>query len=415
MNHLATILGVILGLLVGLLAAVTDINILDRFVEGVSPLGTLFINALQMVVIPLVLLTVFAGVARLGSPKKIGKLGGYTLGFFWVTTIPAITIGIVFMKAVLEMEIWPIPVESITPVDVPPEIPGSLDFFLSLIPTNPFNSASEGELLPLIVFTLLVATAAGALPHSSRQRLVDLAEDAAMMFLKLTDWILLTAPVGVFGIMAPVMAGMGLGLLASLSLFVATVFVGLLVFISLFYLPLVKFVGKKNLGQFIKGVIGTCSLGFSTCSSVACLPVMFEEAEDLGVSPSVASLALPLGASINRAGSALFQGSALVLLAALSGISLSVTTLVSAGIAGILVAMTVAPVPSASVITLIPLLEIAGVPLTGLGILLGIDRIPDMFRTTSNVMGHVACCVVVDEIVGDEATASDLAGATGPE
>ena len=409
MNQLATALGLILGLVVGLVAAATDIGVLDRFAEGVAPLGTLFINAIRMVVIPLVVTTIFVGVARLGNPRTVGKLGGSALGFFWGTTVPAIVIGMVFMK--ITLGIWPATVQVAATGEAPPEIPGLLDFFLRLIPANPFAAASDGALLPLIVFTLLVAAAAGALAEDRRRRLITLAEDISGMFVKLIDWILWTAPVGVFGLTAPVMARMGLGLLASLAVFVATVIVGLFVFMALFYLPLVRFVGGKGVGEFIRGVVGTYTIGFSTTSSVASLPVMFEDADNLDVSPPVASLVLSLGAAINRAGSALFQAAAVVFLAALSGVSLSPTAFVSAGIVGFLVAMSVAPVPSASIVTLAPILETAGVPLTGIGILLGIDRIPDMFRSATNITGHVASAVVVEGLVGGEVTEADQAAA----
>ena len=192
MNHLATALGLILGLLVGLVAAATDIGVLDRFAEGVAPLGTLFINAIRMVVIPLVVTTIFVGVARLGNPKTVGKLGGSALGFFWGTTVPAIVIGVVFMK--ITLGIWPATVQVASTGEAPPEIPGLLDFFLRLIPANPFAAASDGALLPLIVFTLLVAAAAGALAEDRRRRLITLAEDISTMFVKLIDWILVDGP-----------------------------------------------------------------------------------------------------------------------------------------------------------------------------------------------------------------------------
>ena len=407
MNHLATAIGLVLGLVVGLLAAATDIPPLDSFIEGVAPLGTLFINAIRMVVIPLVVTTIFVGVASLGNPRTVGRLGGSALAFFWGTTILAIVIGIAFMRIALGL--WPATVQAVAAGEAPPEIPGLLDFFLGLIPANPFAAASEGALLPLIVFTILVAAAAGALAEERRGRLIRLAEDISAVFVKLIGWILWTAPVGVFGLTAPVIARLGLGLLASLLVFVATVVIGLFVFMALFYLPLVRFVGGKGVGEFIRGVVGTYTIGFSTTSSVASLPVMFEDADNLGVSPPVASLVLSLGAAINRAGSALFQGAALVLLAALSGVPLSATALVSAGMVGFLVAMSVAPVPSASIVTLAPILEAAGVPLTGLGILLGIDRIPDMFRSATNITGHVACAVVVEGLVDGEVTEADQA------
>ena len=407
MSHRATALGLILGLALGLLASATDIGVLDRLAAGVAPLGTLFINAIRMVVIPLVVTTLFVGVARLANPKTVGKLGGSALGFFWGTTVPAIVIGMGFMT--IAMSIWPVNVEVPTPVEGAQELPGLLDLVLSLIPANPFAAAANGALLPLIVFTLLLAAATGALEEARRQRLITLAEDTSAIFVRLIHWILWTAPAGVFGLAAPVVARMGLDLLIGLAVFVGTVVVGLFVFMALFYLPAVRFLGKKGVGEFVRGVTGSYVIGFSTTSSVASLPVMFEDAEALGVSPAVSSLVLSLGASINRAGSALFQAGAVVFLAALYGVPLPLTTLVSAGFVGFVVAMSVAPVPSASIVTLAPILEAAGVPVAGLGLLLGIDRIPDMFRSATNITGHVAAAVTVEGLVGSGVSAGKAA------
>jgi len=407
LNHRATALGLILGLALGLLASATDIGVLDRLAAGVAPLGTLFINAIRMVVIPLVVTTLFVGVARLANPKTVGKLGGSALGFFWGTTVPAIVIGMGFMT--IAMSIWPVNVEVPTPVESAQELPGLLDLVLSLIPANPFAAAANGALLPLIVFTLLLAAATGALEEARRQRLITLAEDTSAIFVRLIHWILWTAPAGVFGLAAPVVARMGLDLLIGLAVFVGTVVVGLFVFMALFYLPAVRFLGKKGVGEFVRGVTGSYVIGFSTTSSVASLPVMFEDAEALGVSPAVSSLVLSLGASINRAGSALFQAGAVVFLAALYGVPLPLTTLVSVGFVGFVVAMSVAPVPSASIVTLAPILEAAGVPLAGLGLLLGIDRIPDMFRSATNITGHVAAAVTVEGLVGSGVSAGKAA------
>ena len=398
MNHRATAIGLVLGLALGLLASATDIGVVDGLAAGVAPLGTLFINAIRMVVIPLVVTTIFVGVARLGSPKAVGKLGGSAFGFFWGTTVPAIVIGVGFMT--VAMALWPVAVEVPTTVEEVQELPGLLDLVLSMIPANPFAAAADGALLPLIVFTLLMAAAAGALEEARRHRLITLAEDFSAVFVRLIHWILWTAPAGVFGLAAPAVARMGFGLLAGLAVFVATVVVGLFVFMALFYLPAVRILGRTGVREFVRGVTGSYVIGFSTTSSVASLPVMFEDAEALGVSPAVSSLVLSLGAAINRAGSALFQAGALVFLAALYGVPLPLTTLVSAGFVGFVVAMSVAPVPSASIVTLAPILEAAGVPLAGLGLLLGIDRIPDMFRSATNITGHVAAAVTVEGLVG---------------
>ena len=244
MNHRATALGLILGLALGLLASATDIGMLDRLAAGVAPLGALFINAIRMVVIPLVVTTIFVGVARLGNSRTTGKLGGSAFAFFWGTTIPAIVIGMGLMT--VAMALWPVAVEVPATVASAQELPGLLDLVLSLIPANPFAAATDGALLPLIVFTLLLAAATGAVEDARRQRLITFADDIGSIFVRLINWILWTAPAGVFGLAAPAVARMGIGLLAGLAVFVGTVVVGLFVFMALFYLPAVRLLGKKR-------------------------------------------------------------------------------------------------------------------------------------------------------------------------
>ena len=210
-------------------------------------------------------------------------------------------------------------------------------------------------------------------------------------------------PIGLFGLAAPITAELGWAMLGSLAVFIVAVILGLFVFMGLVYVPLAVVVGRRRPGHFISGSMGAYTIGFSTTSSVASLPVMLADAEDeLGVPSSVGNLVLPLAASINRAGSALFQGAAIVFLAWLYDVAIPGSALVGAVLATFLVAMTVAPVPSASVMTLAPALDTVGVPLAGLAVLLGIDRIPDMFRSGTNVFGHMTAAVVVDGITGGE-------------
>ena len=167
------------------------------------------------------------------------------MGFFWGTTVPAIVIGMGFMT--LAMTLWPVAVEVPTTVESAQELPGLLDLILRLIPANPFAAAADGALLPLIVFTLLLAAATGAVAEARRQRLITFAEDISAVFVRPIHWILWTAPAGVFGLAAPGVAGMGLGLLAGLVEFVTTDVVGLFAFTLLFYLPAVRSLGNKGL------------------------------------------------------------------------------------------------------------------------------------------------------------------------
>ncbi len=412
MLHVLIALGLLLGLGTGLLAAATGSELLTAIAAGSAPLGTVFMNAIRMVVIPLVMAVIFTGVAKLGDPRKLGRLSGLTLGFFWITVIPAIVIGMGTMWWGLRF----------TPDLVAPavaareavELPGFVDFLVSLIPSNPFAAASSGQLLPLIVFTALFAAATGTLSQQHRDTLVGLADSVSEALIKLVWWILWTAPIGVFGLAAPVTAELGWDLVVSLAVLVVSVIVGLAIFIGVVYLPLLRFVGGVSPLKFVSSVFGAASIAFSTTSTVAALPVTLEETKgNLGVADPVADLVLPLGASMYRAGTALFQGAAIVFLADLFDVPFPMAAVGGAILATFLVSLTVAPVPSSGVITLAPALDAVGIPLSGLAILLGIDRIPDMFRSTTNLLGQITTSVLVDRWVGEGS--SDSPDALGPD
>ncbi len=401
MLHLAIGVGLVLGLATGLLAA-AGVEPLMTLALASAPLGTAFLNAIRMVVIPLVMAVIFTGVAKLGDPRRLGRLGVTTLAVFWATVVPAIVIGMGTMW--LGLRFAPDIEAPAAAAREAPELPGLVDFLVSLIPSNPFAAASEGALLPLIVFTALFAAAAGSLERESRDRLVGFAEAAGDALIKLVWWILWTAPVGIFGLAAPVTAQLGWGLIQSLAVFVVCVVLGLAIYVASVYLTLLRVVGGIGPLKFLGGTFGAASIAFSTTSTAAALPVALEEArENLGVSETVADLVLPLGASMYRAGSALFQGAAIVFLAHLFDVPIPAAALGGAVLATFLVSLTVAPVPSSGVVTLAPALDAVGVPLAGLTILLGIDRIPDMFRSTVNLLGQITTAVVVDRWAGEGA------------
>ena len=397
-NHAALAAGLGAGLGFGLLAAATGNPLLTTVATGVRPLGTLFVNAIQMVVIPLVVCVIFVGIARLGDLRKAGRLGGSSILFFWLTTLPAILIGMGLMALALRFS--PEVAPPVMQESAAAEFPGMVDFLVNLVPRNPFQAAASGTLLPLIVFAAIFGAAAGTLPNDDRNRLLGLADSITEALVTIVYWILWIGPVGLFGLTAPLIAELGWSLLASLGVFILTVIVGLFLFIGLVYLPAARFLGRVPLGRYVRGSLGACTIGFSATSSVAALPVMLADAETkLGVSPTTARLVLPLAASLNRAGSALFQGASVVFLASLYDVPLPPAAVTGALLATFLAAMTVAPVPSASIVSLVPTLATVGVPQAGLAVLLGIDRIPDMFRSATNVLGHMTASAVVDGVV----------------
>ena len=400
MLHLAIAAGLVLGLAVGLGASATGNAWLLALAEGSAPFGAIFMNAIRMVIIPLIITIIFTSIARLGDPRKLGRIDGLTIAFYWITLIPAIAIGMGTMKFGLRFA-SEIDMPEAAAADVP-ELQSIVDFIVSLVPANPFAAASNGALLPLIVFTALVAAATGTLAAERRERMINIADDASAALIKLVWWILYTAPIGVFGLAAPVTARLGWDLVQSLGIFIVFVFVGLVIFVAVITLPLVYFVAGVLPLKYLKGTFGGMSIAVSTTSTAAAIPVTREETiENIGVSPTIANLLVPLGASMHRPGSALFQGAAIVFLAYLYGVPIPLTAIAAAMLATFLVSLTVAPVPSSGVVTMAPALDAIGVPVAGLAIILGIDRIPDMMRSAVNILGQVSAAALVDRWTAD--------------
>jgi Na+/H+-dicarboxylate symporter len=399
--HVAIAIGLFAGLMLGILASATQIPLLMDIATGVAPLGTAFVNLLRMVVVPLVAATLFVGVAGLGDLKKLGKLGLLTMAFFAGTTVISILLGMGTMRLLLPLASEAARGVAATATADVPTLPGPIDFFLGLIPSNPFRAASDGALLPLIVFICFFGAAVGALGDEHRTRLVGIAESVVAAMVKLVHWILWTAPVGVFALAAPVTAQSGWAILQSLFVFVLAVIVGCFVFIAVIYVPAVKYFSSVPVRDFLRECLEPQMIAFATTSQAATVPAMLESADRLHLSRTSSSFVIALGAAVGRAGSALFQGAALVYLAWLFGIPLPLEGLAVAVVATALVSITVAGVPSASVLTLAPALGTIGVPLDGLGVLLGVDRIPDMFRTATNVTGTMAASSILDGITED--------------
>ncbi len=397
-------LGLLAGLVVGLLAAATGNTALLTIANGSAPFGQVFINGIRMIVIPLVVAIIFASVARLGDVRALGRIGGRTLGFYGLTLIPAILMGMGVMTLGLRF----VPELTMPAADAVtvPKLRGLTEFFVGLVPSNIFASAAKGAILPLIVFTVLFAAAAGTLDAPRRERMVHGAEDISAALIKLIWWILYLAPIGVFGLIAPATAKMGWGVVQSLGIFIFSVVLALGLYLCLVYLPLLMWRAKIGPMAVFKGLSGAVTIAFSTTSTATAIPVTREEVtRNFGVSETVADLIVPLGASLYRPGSALFQGAAIVFLAHIYGVPLAIGALGAIFLAVFLVSLTVAPVPSSGVVTMAPALDAVGIPVAGLALILGVDRIPDMFRSSVNVIGQAAAAVLVNE--GEDQTTAE--------
>ncbi|MGH7699773.1 MAG: dicarboxylate/amino acid:cation symporter, partial [Gemmatimonadales bacterium] len=292
------------------------------------------------------------------------------------------------------------------------EASGGARFLVELVPANPVRAAADGNLLPLIVFVTIFAVAAATLPEAKRRTLTELADGATQALIRIVGWVLYLAPVGIFALVAPVVAQLGVAILKTIALFLAAVILGCLLFIGAVYVPAAALVARVGPRRFLRAALPSLAMGFSTTSSLATLPTMLEAAEhDLKMSRGVSGFVLPLGASLNRAGSALYQAVAVLFAAQLYGVTFGFVEVLQAGLAVFLASLTVASVPAASVVSLAPAFVQTGLPLTGLSLLIGLDRIPDMFRTMTNVAGHLTGAAVIAAGEGENLQTDGVQGA----
>lgn len=401
--------GLVAGLVLGLLAA----GLANRGYPGLAdvlrelrPVGSLFINLLSMVVIPLVATALFSGVAKLGDLRTVRRLVVRTLAFFWATAMAAIVLGFLVGSLLL-------PRSAVTPEQqaalraasgadagfiqrAAENMPTGVQFLVQLVPANPFKAAADGNLLPVIVFVTICGIAAATLPVEKRVPLTNIADAVTEVLIRVIHWVLLVAPIGIFALVASIVAQFGMNLLVAMLWFVLAVILGVLLFIAAVYLPSVALIARQSPGRFLRAAFPSMLMGFSTTSSMATLPTMLDAADtDLQIPRPVSGFVLPIAASLNRGGSAVFQAIAVVFIARLYGIPFGIGEMLAAGAAVFLASLTVASVPSAGVISLLPAFQSTGLPIAGLTILIGLDRLPDMFRTMTNVTGHLTSTVVV--------------------
>lgn len=405
------------GLTTGLLASNGNWPALAGVISRLEPVGTLWINLIRMAVIPLVVAALISGVLGLGGIRRLGRLGVRTLAFFWGTTLVAIAFGLVL--SLIMMPLVSLPAETVVALRAAaasaagqvaqlPQTPGVVQFFVDLVPVNPIKAAADGALLPVIVASVLFGAAAASLDDARRSLIGSLADAVLAALLRLIGWFMAVAPIGVFCLAAPVTARFGWGMLGSLALFVGVVAGGLVLFSLAVYAPLAVVLARVRLLPFERAIAPAQAVGFSTTSSMAALPAMMDAAgKDLAISAPVSSFVLPLGATINRPGTGVYHAAAAVFVATLYGVSLGAGQLATVAATTFLMTLSVAAVPSGTVLTLAPVLLAAGLPVEPIGLLLGVDRIADMFRVGTNVTGDLVAAAVVargegEMVMGEE-------------
>lgn len=392
---IALVLGAIVGLLLNLFAP-GAFSILNTYLF--VPLGRLFISLITMLVVPLVFLSIILGSAGLGDPKKLGRIGLKTLTFFLVTTMVAIIIGLSLAAVIQPGKAGDFDLEGATfeSVDAPPVG----ETLLNIIPTNPLASLTDGNMLQIIVFAVFIGMALTALGERTKG-ILDLVDQGNEIMMYLVGVVMRLAPYGTFGLIATAIGSQGLPAIRAMGSYMIVVIAALLIHAAFTYGGTVAFLAKKSPIWFFKKFAPAMSVAFSTSSSNATLPVSMEVAQkELKIPKAISSFVQPLGATINMDGTAIMQGVATMFIAQAYGIDLTLSALITVVLTAVLASIGTAGVPGVGLIMLAMVLGSVGLPVEGIGLVLGIDRLLDMARTAINISGDAACALFVAETEG---------------
>ena len=390
-------LGAALGLLINLFA--TDIAWVDTYiVNGLfHVLGKIFIASLQMLVVPLVLVSLICGVSSLQDSSKLGRMGLKTVALYLFTTAIAVSLALLAAYLVGPGIGANFPIAEFSAKEAPPLI----DTIINLVPKNPINAMAEGKMLQIIVFAVLFGLAITQAGKPG-QIISEFFQNMNEVIMKMVTIIMALAPYGVFALIAKLMATLGVDSILPLAKYFFLVITVLLVHGALTYPLLLKFVGGLNPSIFLKKMRAVQLFAFSTSSSGATIPVSMETVtKRLGVNNSIASFTVPLGATINMDGTAIMQGVATVFIAQVYQIDLSFVQYLTIILTAVLASIGTAAVPGVGLITLTMVLQQVGLPIQGIALIIGVDRILDMVRTAVNVTGDATVSCIVSKGEGD--------------
>ncbi|WP_244882317.1 dicarboxylate/amino acid:cation symporter [Oceanobacillus oncorhynchi] len=367
---------------------------LDRYV--LDPVGQIFINLIMMLVVPLVFVSIVLGTAGLGEPAKLGKIGVFTITFFLTTTAFAISIGLALAYLVKPGRTGIFETSNLGDF-TPSEAPPIMETLVSIIPANPIAAMSAGEMLQIIAFAVFIGVALAYLNEKTKG-IFNLFEQANDILGWLVMLIMRFAPYGAFALIASAIGGAGLDAVDSMLSYMLTVIAGLLLHALLIYSLAIWFLGRRNPITFYKGFFPAMTVAFSTASSNATLPVSLKAAqENLGVKKEISSFVQPLGATINMDGTAIMQAVATVFIAQVYDLPLTMVDLLMVVLVATLASVGTAGVPGVGLIMLAMVLNQVGLPVEGIALIIGIDRILDMLRTSLNISGDAACAYILSE------------------
>ncbi len=398
------LIGMLCGVLVGLCAHHWAFS--EQVQAYVKPLGTLFIKLITMIIVPLVFASLVVGTASLDNIRQLGRMGVKTMAFYMGTTVIAISGGLLLANVMqpgrglspetktqlLEQSQGTVDTHKIKLA----EKPALVDLLLDIVPRNPIRAFIDGNMLQVIFFALLFGICLALIPDAESATVKRFFEGINAVMIQIVHGVMRLAPYGVFALMSAVIADLGAGILGVLMKYVVTVIVGLLLHMMLIYPLAIRLMSRLKVRDFFQGIRPAQLIAFSSGSSSATLPVTIECAhKNLGVPMKIGSFVLPLGATINMDGTALFHGVSALFISQVYGLDLTFAQQLTVVVTATLASIGTAGTPGAGMVTLAIVLQSIGIPVEGIGLILGVERLVDMCRTAVNVTGDACCAAVV--------------------
>ena len=390
------LIGLVLGIIVGAIFWVAmGAEAAGAFTgKYIKPFGDIFVNLLKFIVVPLVLFSIMDGVVSMGDIGKVGKIGWKTVVYFLVTTAIACVIGLVV--ATLFKGSFPV-LQLAEDAAYEAKSSNLMDTIVNIFPNNAIAPMANSSMLQIIVIALFFGC--GILVAGDKGKLAgDLVVSIDEVTQKVMGFILEVAPYGVFALMVWVVAAQGPKILGSLGLVLLAAYIGYIIHVVLVYSMSVKVFANMSPGTFFKKIFPAAAFAFTSTSSVASLPVTKECCDEMGVHSEISSFVLPLGATINMDGTAIYQCVAAIFLAKCVGIDLTLVQMITIVVTATLASIGTAGVPGAGMVMLAMVLQSVGLPVEGIALVAGVDRIFDMGRTVVNITGDASCAIVVSEM-----------------
>lgn len=384
---IALVLAIVAGLLMQKYA--------DFAQSYIKPFGTIFLNLVKFIVVPIVLFSIMCGIISMRDIKKVGSIGLKTVVYYLCTTAFAITIGLIGGN--LFEGLFP----KVATTDLTyeaAEATSFMDTIVNIFPSNFISPMVEANMLQIIVMALLLGFAIIMIGEEKNARVVRACNDLNDVFMKCMEMILKLSPIGVFCLLCPVIASNGPAIIGSLAMVLLAAYICYIVHAVVVYSIAVKTMGGLSPMEFFKGMLPAIMFAFSSASSVGTLPINMECVEKMGASKEVTSFVLPLGATINMDGTAIYQGVCAIFIAACYGIHLTLPQMITIILTATLASIGTAGVPGAGMVMLAMVLTSVGLPVDGIALVAGVDRIFDMGRTTVNITGDASCCMIVSNL-----------------